>query len=152
MKLVTYQSPTQAWTSFDRLSPLRSLLDSAFALASADAANREARRWHPPLDVHEDQNTLTVRLEVAGVKKEDFDISLHDDALTISGERKSAPRHADGEIFRSERAFGAFSRRIQLPAAVKPEAVKADYTDGVLTITLPKAEEAKPKKIEVTVK
>ncbi|MFY8215505.1 MAG: Hsp20/alpha crystallin family protein [Chthoniobacterales bacterium] len=152
MKLVTYRTPPTAWTSFDRLSPLRNLLDSAFALASADPAAPTPRGWNPPLDVHEDQNTLTIRLEVAGVKKDDFDISLHDETLTISGERKNTPRHAEGESFRSERTFGAFSRRIQLPTAVKSDAVSADYTDGVLTITLPKAEEAKPKKIEVTVK
>lgn len=152
MKLVRYQSPATGWTSFDRLSPLRSLLDSAFALASAEATHAGSGGWQPALDVYENDHAITVRLEVAGVKKDDFDLSLHEDTLTISGERKNASQASEGESFRSERTFGAFSRKIQLQAAVKPDAVSADYTDGVLTVVLPKAEEAKPKKIQVSVK
>ena len=83
------------------------------------------------------------------MKKEDFDISLQDDVLTISGERKTGGEKREGESFRSERFFGTFSRSITLPAPVKADEVKATYEDGVLTVTLPKAEEAKPKKIEV---
>jgi HSP20 family protein len=90
-----------------------------------------------------------VQVELAGMKKEDFDISLQDDMLTISGERKSESEKREGESFRSERSFGAFSRSITLPSPVKAEEVKATYEDGVLTVTLPKAEEAKPKKIQV---
>jgi hypothetical protein len=78
-------------------------------------------------------------------KKEDFDISLQDGVLTIA----SGSRAAEGESLRSERSFGAFSRSITLPSPVNTEAVKAAYEDGVLTVTLPKAEEAKPKKIQV---
>jgi HSP20 family protein len=106
----------------------------------------------PALDIHEDADRVTVKLEAAGMKKEDFDISLHDDNLTISGERKAETEKREGESFRSERFFGSFSRTITLPAMVKADGVSATYTDGVLTITLPKAEEAKPKKIEVSVK
>jgi HSP20 family protein len=83
------------------------------------------------------------------MKKEDFDISLQEDTLTISGERKPESEKREGESFRSERFFGSFSRSVTLPSLVKVDGVKAAYEDGVLTITLPKAEEAKPKKIQV---
>ncbi len=148
MSIIRYKSPElTSWSPFGRLSSLRDLLDSAFELASS--APKFTSGWAPPLDVFEDESKVTVQVESAGMKKEDFDISLHDDVLTISGERKTDGEKREGESFRSERFFGTFSRSITLPAAVKADEVKATYEDGVLTVTLPKAEEAKPKKIEV---
>jgi HSP20 family protein len=88
-----------------------------------------------------------VKVELAGMKKEDFDLSLEDDTLTVSGQRKAET--TSGESFRSERFFGSFSRTVTLPSAVEADKVKATYQDGILTVVLPKAEEAKPKKIEV---
>lgn len=152
MKLVRYPSPEVAWSSFDRLSPLRDLLDPAFALASAAPERERPRGWTPALDVYEDSESITARLEVAGVKKDAFDISLHGNTLTISGERKYEVENDGGESFRSERVFGRFSRTIQLPTPVKTDAVAADYSDGVLSVVLPKADEAKPKRIAVEIK
>jgi HSP20 family protein len=126
---------------------LRDLLDSAFQLASS--APDFASGWAPALDVFEDDSKITVQLEAAGMEKEDFDISLQDGVLTISGERKFKSEGHEGESLRSERSFGTFSRSITLPSPVNGEAVKATYEDGVLTVTLPKTEEAKPKKIQV---
>ena len=148
MSIIRYKTPELTpWSSFDRLSSLREFLDSAFQLAGS--ARGSALGWAPALDVYEDADTVTVQLEVAGVKKEDFDISLQDDVLTISGERKSESEKREGESFRSERSFGAFSRSVTLPGPVKSAEVKATYLDGLLTVTLPKAEEAKPRKIQV---
>jgi len=151
MRLVRYNSNLTPWSSLDRLSPLRDLLDSAFQLAGTNGVAGE-REWIPAIDVYEDADNLTVHVEAAGLKKEDFDISLHEDVLTVSGERKFEKAGKEGESFRSERFFGAFSRTIQLPVAIKAEAVSARYENGVLIITLPKAEDAKPRKIEVQVK
>ena len=83
------------------------------------------------------------------MKKEDIDISLHDGSLSVSGERKSEEKFADAEVYRSERFVGRFQRTIALPGAVANDQVKAQYKDGVLTVTLPKTEEAKPKQINV---
>ncbi|MDD5198647.1 MAG: Hsp20/alpha crystallin family protein [Terrimicrobiaceae bacterium] len=152
MRLISYQPQLAPWSSFDRLSSLRDLLDSAFELAGTGTQAAGGRAWAPVLDIYEDAENVTVKLDAAGLKKEDFDISLHDDNITISGERKSESEQRDGESFRSERFFGEFSRTVTLPAAVKSDGVAATYTDGVLTVTLPKAEEAKPRKIEVKVK
>jgi HSP20 family protein len=148
MSIIRYRAPELAnWSPFSRMSSLRDLLDSAFQLASS--APSFASGWAPPLDVFEDENKVTVQVEMAGMKKEDFDISLQEDALTISGERKLEGEKRQGESFRSERFFGSFSRTVALPSLVKADEVKATYEDGVLTITLPKAEEAKAKKIHV---
>jgi len=148
MDIIRYRAPElAAWSPFDRLSSLRDLLDSAFQLASS--APGSVPGWAPPLDVFEDTDRVTIQVELPGMKKEDFELSLQDDVLTISGERKFEEEKREGESFRRERVFGAFSRSVTLPSSVKPEEVKATYEDGVLTVALPKAEEAKPKKIQV---
>jgi HSP20 family protein len=148
MSIIRYRTPELAgWSAFDRLSSLRELLDSAFHLASTSPEFGSG--WAPALDLFEGDSNITVQLEAAGMKKEDFDISLHDGVLTVSGERKFKSEEREGESLRSERSFGAFSRSITLPSAVNAEGVKATYEDGILTVTLAKAEEAKPKKIQV---
>ena len=91
------------------------------------------------------------RFELPGMKKEDIEVSLNDGTLTITGERKSETEYTDAEVSRAERHFGRFQRTISLSADVAVKQVKADYRDGVLTVTLPKAEEAKPKQISVNV-
>jgi len=148
MNIIRYKTPEVAtWSPFNRLSSLRDLLDSAFQLASV--GSDYTSEWNPALDVFEDEQKFTVQVELPGLKKEDFDISLHGDVLTISGERKSEKEAGEGESFRRERFFGSFSRSVTLTAPVKADEVAANYQDGVLTVTLPKAEEAKPKKIQV---
>lgn len=145
MKLIQYTTPTLgSWSPFHRLTPFQDLLESAMELAGAGQASGS-----PPLDVFENDNAITVRLELGGMKKEDFDISLEDDTLTLSGRREWKTEDRRGESFRSELFRGAFQRAITLPCPVKADAVKATYADGILEIELPKAEEAKPRKIEV---
>lgn len=107
--------------------------------------------WSPALDVHDNKDAFTVTLEVPGLKKDDFAISWHDDALHITGERKEDGQRKEMNCFRRERFFGPFARTIALPAEVQADKISAAYKDGLLTITLPKAEEAKPKQIEVSV-
>ena len=103
----------------------------------------------PTLDVYEDKDKITVRAELPGMKKEDIEISLQGDTLTIAGERKQEEKREEGEMYRSEIYFGRFQRSITLPARVDPNKIQAVYKDGILTVTLPKSEEAKPKQIKV---
>ena len=107
--------------------------------------------WSPALDVHDDKEAFTVTLEAPGLKKEDFEISYHDGVLSIAGERKEEKEAKERNYFRRERFFGRFSRPVSLPADVQPDKIAAAYKDGALTVTLPKAEKAKPKQIEVSV-
>jgi len=101
------------------------------------------------LDLYEDANNVYVKAELPGMKKEDIDLSLHDGCLSISGERKSESSHEGAEIYRAERFFGRFQRTVTLPTSVAADKVKAQYKDGILTVTLPKSEDAKPKHIDV---
>ena len=153
MNLTRYQRPEVAWPGFGRLSSLRDELDRLFESPWTELARTSQllSGWTPALDVHEDKDNFIVRAELPGMKREDIDVSLHDGALSLSGERKLEQKFEEAEVYRTERFFGKFQRTVSLPAAVAADKVKAQYKDGVLTITLPKTEEAKPKQIDVNV-
>jgi HSP20 family protein len=102
------------------------------------------------LDVHEDDNTFTVTTSLPGVKSEDIHVNLHDDYLTIEAEMPETKRESNnGRTLVQERAYGKYSRRIRLPQPVNADSVEANYEDGVLTLTLPKTENALPRSIPV---
>jgi HSP20 family protein len=108
--------------------------------------------WFPPVDVFDDKESLMVKAELPGLKKEDIHISLDNGNLTLSGERKHEEKHQDAEVYRSERWEGRFYRTVSLPCRINAEKITATYNVGVLTVTLPKAEDAKPKQIPISVK
>lgn len=152
MRLMRWQRPDVAhWGSFDQLTNLREEINRLFDLPSSDDWGRESEffGWAPAVDVYEDKDCVMVKAELPGMKKEDIDISLHEGSLIISGERKSESTVNEGESSRSERFFGRFQRSLELPRPVDPNNVKASYKDGILTVTLPKTEESKPKQITV---
>ncbi len=152
--LKRWQRPELTTTpTFGRLFNLRDELDRLFNAPFGDSlpASQLLSVWKPALDLFEDKESLTVKAELPGMKKEDLQISLHDGTLSISGERKSETKFAEAQTYRTERFVGRFQRSVVLPAPVKVDGVKAQYTDGVLTVTLPKTEEAKPKQIQVNV-
>jgi HSP20 family protein len=152
MSLIRYQSPDlNPWTAFDRLPSLRDELSRLFDFAMPTRDSGLFSGWTPALDVYDEKDNFVVKAELPGLKKEDIDINVHNGVLTISGERKHEAEKQEGQTFRSERFFGRFQRSVTLPAAVDLQKVKASYKDGVLTIDLPKAEEAKPKQIAISV-
>jgi len=142
-----------SWPTFGRLSDLREEIDRLFDAPLSELANpsRLLSGWTPALDVYEDKDNFTVKVELPGMKKEDIDVSLHIGSLSISGERKGETKHEDGEVYRAERFFGRFQRTVTLPSTIAADKVKAQYKDGILTVTLAKTEEAKPKQIDVSV-
>jgi HSP20 family protein len=107
--------------------------------------------WSPALDLYDDKDAFTVTLEAPGLSKEDFEISWHDGVLSIAGERRAEPQPAGQTCFRRERLHGRFARSVSVPAEVQSDRISATYQDGVLHVTLPKAEQAKPKQIAVDV-
>ncbi|PWU11689.1 MAG: heat-shock protein Hsp20 [Verrucomicrobia bacterium] len=151
--LARWQRPQVAWPGFGRLTSLRDEIDRLFEAPLAELARTSQilSGWTPALDLYEDNNNVYVRAELPGMKKEDVEVSLHEGTLSISGERKREEKFKDAEVYRSERFFGRFQRTVTLPSPVAGEKVKAQYNDGILTVTLPKTEEAKPRHIDVHV-
>ena len=153
MDLIRYQTPDAApWSALDRWSNLRDDLNSFFDMPFWSSFGRTGQLftgWSPALDLYESGDHLSAAVELPGMRKEDIDISLHDGTLTISGERKR--ESTDGEkAQRTERYVGTFRRSIALPTRVDAGKVSASYENGILKVTLPKAEEAKPKQIKVS--
>lgn len=152
--LVRWHRPElSTWPGFGRLTNLREEIDRLFEVPLAELARSSQllSGWTPAFDVYEDKDNVYVRAELPGMRKEDIDLSLHNGSLSISGERKGEENLKEAEVYRSERFFGRFQRTITLPTLVAVDKIKAQYKDGILSVTLPKAEEAKPKHIDVSV-
>ena len=151
MTLMKYTRPALfAGSPFEAVSRLQQEMTRLLGGSGEDFGSQFFNTWAPALDVFEDKENLVVVLEVPGMKKEDFQIALHDGVLSISGERRLEDRYGKASGYRSERFEGRFQRSVTLPKAVVAEKVKASYKDGILTVTLPVAEEARPKQIAVS--
>ena len=151
MNLIRYQTPElSAWPTLDRWSNLRDELNTLLELPFLTNSHRQDLfgGWSPALDLYQNNDNVVAVLELPGMRKEDIEISLHDGTLTIGGERKSSSSNGE-KAERTERYVGSFRRSITLPVRVDSNKVSATYLDGILTVTLPKAEEAKPKRIDV---
>ena len=153
MNLIRYHAPNSApWSALDRWSNLRDELNSFFDMPFSSNFGRTGQLftgWSPALDLYESGDHFEAVVELPGMRKEDIDISLHDGTLTISGERKRESKNNGETAQRTERNVGTFRRSIALPTRVDASKVSATYQDGILKVTLPKAEEAKPKQIQV---
>ena len=107
--------------------------------------------WSPSVDVSETKDNVIVNAEIPGMNKEDVKVSVQDNVLILSGERKQEKEEKNANYHRIERSYGSFSRSFTLPTSVQADKVKATYKDGILKITLPKTEEVKPKEILISV-
>lgn len=154
MSLIRYQTPEAAiWPSFDRWATLRDEMNRLFDLPITGTFARQGQLfsgWTPALDLYQTADNIVAVLEIPGMRKDDIEISLHDGMLTIAGERNTSSGKGESAE-RTERFNGKFRRSVSLPTRIDAGKVSATYKDGILTVTLPKAEEAKPKKVEVAV-
>src|SRR5215470_15141701 len=107
--------------------------------------------WAPSIDIHEDQNSITLEADLPGLKPGDFNVSIENYRLTLSGERKFEKEQKGDNWRRVERSYGSFTRAFSLPSTVNVDAVNAEFKDGVLRVTLPKKEEVKARQIQVKV-
>lgn len=128
---------------------LRLFQDSINRLFSEDGA--KARPWVPAVDIQETENELVLKADVPGVELKDIDIQFENGTLTVKGERKFEKEEKNKGFHRIERSYGSFARYFTVPDTVDPEHVRAAYEAGVLTITLPKKEIAKPRAIKVQI-
>jgi HSP20 family protein len=141
---LTKYAPFNEFASF----PLRAFEDSINRLF----AEPNGRPWVPPVDILETEHELILKADVPDVKFEDIDVKMENGTLTLRGERKfESADKKEGGWHRVERSYGVFERVFTLPDTVDAEGVKADYKNGVLTVTLPKKELAKPRQIKIQV-
>jgi len=142
------------WEPFDAFTNMQSRINSLFDEA-LDRANGHtqaySRVWGPPVDILESRDSYLIRAELPGMKKEEISVEFKDGSLTLSGEKKFE-EPADGVTYhRSERASGKFARSFHLPQTIKQDAINATFRDGILEVHVPKADEAKPKQIAISV-
>jgi HSP20 family protein len=129
--------------------PRTDLFERIFEDLELPAPWAAGREWLPAFDVAETEDEVIVKAELPGMAVEEIDITLTDGLLTIKGEKKREKEDKKENFHRIERRYGSFSRTFSLPVEVKADGIDASYKNGVLTVTLPKAEETKPKRIEV---
>lgn len=140
-----YRTP---WTEFERMRRELERWDRAFRSEEADYTGPTV---YPPLNVTEDDDNIYVDAEIPGAKSTDPEIFIEGDTLTIKGERKKSPTGEKISYHRQEIEYGRYSRSITLPTKINTDKITAKTANGILTVTLPKAEEVKPKKISVKV-
>lgn len=150
------------WEPLSRWNPLKEVEDLEKRLSQLLGRNVPAgttdkneaitvAQWSPVVDISEDDKEYTIKAELPDVKKEDIKLNVHDDVLTITGERKYEKEEKGKKYHRVERAYGSFVRSFTLPEDADGTKVTAEYKDGLLNVRLPKSEKAKPKTIEVKV-
>ena len=149
MNTLTTRNRTRTYP-FRELSTLQREVDRLFGDALGGGTPATAGAWAPALDVEETEDAFTLYIELPGVGIEDVDVSLEENVLTIEGERRFYDERQDDTFRRVERSFGRFHRAVRLPDRVDAEHVMATHRDGLLTIEVPKAEEAKPRRIEIS--
>jgi len=123
-----------------------------FGTNKEDDEKLENAVWMPLTDIIEDKDSYKLNLDLPGVKKEDVKLSYNQGTLTISGERKQESESKDAKFHRIERSYGSYYRSFTLPEKIKEDEIQAEFKDGTLTITIPKAEEVKPKEIAIQIK
>ncbi|HWC72729.1 MAG TPA: Hsp20/alpha crystallin family protein [Gemmatimonadales bacterium] len=132
-------------------SRLNRLLSDAFGGLDWQYRDSAGASWVPPVDIFEDSNEIRIMAELPGVQPADVKISLEGNVLSIHGHKQQVAEERTERVHRYERTYGQFERTFTLPASVDPNTIKATYDVGVLTVTLPKMERARPRQIQVEV-
>jgi HSP20 family protein len=138
------------WDPFRELLALQDRVGRACLDPFARVTGGEiAGSWFPPVDIFEENDRIVLRAEVPGVAKDDIDVHVENGTIMLRGEKKQEKQVESDGAYRVERFYGNFSRSFVLPTTVDPEGIKATCKDGILEVVLPKAEEARPKKIKI---
>lgn len=141
------------WTPMQPFLPLQQEMNRVFNEFFRGGAGEEGSwgqyTWTPPVDIYETNDALVFTADLPGVSKDDVSIEVHQNTLTLRGEREHAAEVKDDRYHRVERAYGPFQRSFVLPTMVNQEKVEATYRDGILELRLPKLETAKPRRIAI---
>ncbi|HEY7679458.1 MAG TPA: Hsp20/alpha crystallin family protein [Terriglobia bacterium] len=140
------------WDPFRNISTLQEqvnrLFEDSFFRGRSDESSLAA--WTPAVDIYEDGNQMVIKADLPDVHEKDIEVRLENNTLSIRGERKFEKKVSEENYLRVERAYGSFSRSFSLPTTVDAEHIHAEHRNGVLTVTLPKREESKPRQIKVS--
>jgi HSP20 family protein len=146
MRIVTRWEPQRGLTTLQ--DQINRLFSDSFDRSGEEGS---LTAWAPAVDIYETEHELVVKADLPDIDPKDLDIRVENNILTIRGERKFEKQVNEDKYLRVERSYGSFARSFTLANTVNAEAIKADYQNGVLTLTIPKREEAKPKQIKVNV-
>ena len=146
MYVMTTRRPFEPLASLRRLN---AVLDEAFGNGQQEEGSTITSAWYPACDVFEDKEAVKIVAELPGVRPEDVKISLENNLLTIRGEKKQQAEESSERVHRYERSYGVFERSFALPTTVDSDKVSATFQNGILTVTVPKAERARPREIPV---
>lgn len=154
MAIERYRGGLTPWNPFRELEEIRErmldLVDPLFPLSRRKMA-AEGGVWAPPIEVYEEKDKYVIKADLPGLNKEDIDVAVSKNVLTIKGERKAEKESQEKDYYYCERYYGNFLRSISLPGSVDANKIVATYKDGILSLELPKAEEEKEKKIDIRV-
>src|SRR2546425_5638079 len=151
MTLLTRWEPFREFSTMqDRMNRMNRLFRESYSPEAPEEA-LTTTNFAPPVDIYEDEHTITLKLDVPGVEERDIDVRIQDNTLTVHGERKIEKEEKEENYRRVERQYGGFTRSFTLPNTVDPDQVHATYDKGVLKISMAKKAEAKPKQIKVNV-
>ncbi len=156
MALVPFRKRSELYDPFGELEVLQNEMNRLFNTRLTGQPERETGLlesvWSPAIDIYDSKDNIMIRADLPGMKKEDIDVSVHQNLLTIKGEKKQESEEKQEGWIRSERFYGSFNRTISLNSDVDADKVKASYQNGVLELALPKKEEARPKQVNIEVK
>lgn len=154
MNLIPFKNRDLFLDSFDNMSNFEDEITKLFKpISKLTGIDRGLfnSNWNPSIDVYESDDAVLIKADIPGLKRDEIDVSIDKDLLTIKGEKRREDEFNEKNSYRSERFYGSFSRTVQLHSEVDNEKVEATYKDGVLELKLPKKEEAKTKRISVKV-
>ncbi|NJD69278.1 MAG: molecular chaperone [Candidatus Methylomirabilota bacterium] len=145
------------WDPFRDVMTLQERMNRLFDQALSrtrtdDEEGLTTSMWSPAVDIFETPDSIVMKAELPGVSRDNIDIQVQDNSLMLKGERKFEREVKEENYLRIERAYGAFHRAFNLPTDIQQDKIKAVFKDGVLEVTMPKAEEAKPKQVKIDVK
>ena len=151
MRLIPYirrsEAPSRIWPDNS------SLFEEFFNdFPSVSSASRAADRWLPAVDILEKEGNVILRVEVPGISEKDIDLKLEGNTLTLKGEKRLENEEERGNYHRMESYYGSFTRSFTLPDSVDRDQIKADYKNGILTVTIPQKPEVRPREIPVSTK
>lgn len=151
MALIRWKPASDLWDPFSNLEDIREEMNRIFDTSLRRRGSSWDVAFTPAMDVVEEKDNFLVKVDLPGMTKDDVSVTIHDSYLTIKGERRHEVEKKDANFYHRERVAGQFTRTLELPTRVDAGKVSATFRDGVLHVTLPKTEEAKPKEIKVSV-